>query len=70
MKRTFRYGYACATLAIFFVEVLIALYVRDAFVHPFGGDILAAVIVYVGLRAVTTLRVWAAVLAEIGRAHV
>ena len=53
MPLTFRPAYAFATLIIFLIEVLIALYVRDAFVRPFGGDILAVILVYTGLRAVT-----------------
>lgn len=66
MPLTFRPAYALATLIIFIIEVLIALYVRDAFVRPFGGDILAVILVYTGLRAVTPLRVWPAVLAALG----
>ena len=54
---TFRPGYALAALAIFLVEVAIALWVRDAWVRPFGGDALAVILVYCGLRAVTRLRV-------------
>ncbi len=61
MKPTFRPGYALAALVIFVIEVLIALYVRDAFVRPYVGDILAVVLVYLGIRAVTALRVWPAV---------
>ena len=61
MKPSFRPNYAIATLAIFLIEVLIALYVRDAFIRPYGGDVLAVVLVYVGLRAVTSLRVGPAV---------
>lgn len=53
----FHRGYALAAAAIFAVEVLIALYVRDRFVRPYLGDTLAVILVYCGLRAVTTLRV-------------
>lgn len=61
MKPSFRLNYAIATLAIFLIEVLIARYVRDAFIRPYGGDVLAVMLVYVGLRAVTSLRVGPAV---------
>ena len=61
MKLTFRPGYALATLVIFLIEMFIALYVRDAFIRPYGGDVLAVVLVYVGIRAITSLRVWPAV---------
>lgn len=54
---TFRPGYALAALAIFLIEVAIALWVRDAWVRPFGGDVLAVILVYCGLRAVTRLDV-------------
>ena len=65
MKRIFRANYTIATLAIFLIEALIALYVRDAFIRPYGGDALAVMLVYVGLRAVTSLRVGPAVAAAL-----
>jgi hypothetical protein len=37
-------------LGLFGVEVLIALYVHDWLIRPYGGDVLAALLVYVGLR--------------------
>lgn len=52
----FRLAYAFAALAIFGVEVLIALFVRDGFVRPYVGDMLAVALVYAGLRAATPLR--------------
>jgi hypothetical protein len=39
-------------LGLFVVEVLIALYVHDWLIRPYGGDVLAALFVYVCLRAV------------------
>ena len=56
----FHRGYAVLALAVFAIEVVIALYVRDRFVRPYLGDVLAVVLVYLGLRAVTRLRVTAA----------
>jgi hypothetical protein len=38
------------------VEVAIALFVRDRFVRPYLGDVLAVVLVYCGLRTVLPLR--------------
>ncbi|MCW3838276.1 DUF2809 domain-containing protein [Sphingomonas canadensis] len=61
-----RPGYALAAAAIFAVEVLIALFVRDRFVRPYLGDVLAVVLVYAGLRAITPLRVVPAALAALG----
>lgn len=62
----FRPGYALATLALFTVEVCVALFVRDAWVRPYGGDVLAVALVYCGLRTVTVLRVGAAVAVAFG----
>lgn len=53
----FRRGYALATLALFLIEVGIALWVRDRWIRPIGGDVLAVMLVYCGLRAVMPLRV-------------
>lgn len=58
---TFRPGYALAAALLFAVEVCIALFVRDAFVRPYLGDVLAVILVYCGLRAVTRLEVIPAV---------
>ncbi|MDF7776056.1 DUF2809 domain-containing protein [Sphingomonas sp. AOB5] len=63
---TFRPGYALATLLLFAVEVCIALFVRDAWVRPYGGDVLAEALVYCGLRAVTRLGVGPAVAVALG----
>ena len=59
---TFRPAYALATVVVLVVEILIALYMRDAFIRPYGGDILAVVLVYLGLRAVTPMGVRSAAL--------
>jgi hypothetical protein len=37
-------------LGLFVVEVLIALHVRDRLIRPYGGDVLAALFVYVCFR--------------------
>ena len=57
-----RWGFGLAALAVFAIEVLIALFVRDALVRPYVGDVLAVVLVYLGLRAVTPLEVKPAVI--------
>lgn len=57
-----RWGYGLAALAVFAIEVLIALFVRDAVVRPYVGDVLAVVLVYLGLRAVAPLKVMPAVM--------
>ena len=62
---TFHRGYALATLAVLLIEILIALYVRDALIRPYLGDTLAVVLVYLGLRAITPLRTSPAALAAL-----
>ncbi len=48
-------GYALLAGAVFLIEVAIALWWRDDFVRPYLGDVLAAMLVYFVLRAVTCL---------------
>jgi len=57
---TFRPGYALAAVLLFAVEVLIALFVRDAFVRPYLGDVLAVILVFAGIRAVIAAGPWTA----------
>lgn len=47
MKRMtkMRIFYALASLIIFGIEILIALYVDDKFIRPFGGDILVVILI-------------------------
>jgi hypothetical protein len=52
-----RLGYLVIAIALFAIETLIALYVRDAFIRPYLGDVLAIALVYATLRAVTPLSV-------------
>ena len=55
-----RSTYLIAAIVVFGIEVVIALFVRDAFVRPYLGDVLAIVLVYTALRAVTPLRLGSA----------
>lgn len=48
--------YGLCALALLVIEILIALFVRDGFVRPYVGDMLAVALVYCALRAVTPLR--------------
>lgn len=54
MRRRIAYGVAALILLV--VEVLIALFVKDQFVRPYLGDVLAVMLVYAALRAATPLR--------------
>lgn len=44
-----------AAVTLFAIEVVIALFVRDAFIRPYIGDVLAVALVYAVLRAATPL---------------
>ena len=45
-----RFAYAIMTLVLIAVEVLIALFVHDAFVRPYLGDVLVVVVLYTLIR--------------------
>ncbi len=60
-----RPGYLAAAIVLFAIEALIALFVRDAFVRPYLGDVLAVALVYAALRAVTPLSIRAALIATL-----
>ncbi|MEQ1491080.1 MAG: DUF2809 domain-containing protein [Terricaulis sp.] len=49
-------GYLIAAIILFAIEVLIALFVRDNFIRPYIGDVLAVALVYTALRAATPLK--------------
>jgi hypothetical protein len=57
-----RLPYALAALVVFVTEICIALYVHDAVIRPYIGDSLAVILVYLGLRAMTPVRVGPALL--------
>ena len=46
-KRT---AYGIATFILLTIEVLIALFVHDAFVRPYIGDVLVVVVIYTFVR--------------------
>lgn len=51
MMRT-RWVYVLSACLLLAAEILIALFVRDAFVRPYGGDILVTILLCCFLRAV------------------
>jgi len=57
-----------AALALFIIEVLIALFVTDGFVRGYLGDVLVVALVYAALRAMTRMSVAQALAVEIGQA--
>lgn len=52
-ERRWRPGYAALAAIVLLAEIGIALFVRDRWVRPHGGDVLAVILVYVAVRAVT-----------------
>lgn len=44
-KRRLQITYALCFVIILIVEVLIALFVRDSFIRPYGGDILVTILI-------------------------
>jgi len=47
---TFRKNYFLLSILLFIIEVLIALYVRDNFIRPYGGDFLVVILIYLFLK--------------------
>ena len=45
-----RISYAIAALALFGIEVCIALFARDDFVRPFVGDVLVVILIHCAVR--------------------
>lgn len=45
MKNKMRIIYAISFFALFMLEVLIALFVHDEFIRPYGGDILVTILI-------------------------
>lgn len=48
-------GYFVWVLVLFAVEVFIALFVRDAYVRPVGGDFLVVIMLYCVVKSFTTI---------------
>lgn len=51
-KRKLRIRYALAFVVLLGIEVLIALFVHDAFIRPYVGDVLVVAVLYVAVRIV------------------
>lgn len=45
-----RVYYSLMFIALFVIEIIIALYVRDSFIRPYGGDVLVTVLLCCFLR--------------------
>lgn len=49
-KTKLRIMYACITVLLLAVEVIIALFVHDRFIKPYFGDMLVVVVIYTFIR--------------------
>lgn len=47
-----RLAYLISTIVLLGIEVLIALFVHDAFIRPYVGDVLVVIVIY------TCIRIW------------
>jgi hypothetical protein len=47
---TFNFRFFLFTVVLFAVEVLIALFVRDHLIRPYGGDYLVVILIYCAVR--------------------
>lgn len=47
----FNIKYFVATVLLFIIEVLIAMYVQDAFVRPYVGDFLVVILMYCFIKS-------------------
>lgn len=48
-------GYLLATIVLFFTEVVIAAYVRDTIIRPYGGDFLVVILMYCFVKSFTDI---------------
>lgn len=53
-------NYLLATVLLFFTELLIALYVHDDLIRPFGGDLLVVILIYCGVKSFYNVSAWKA----------
>jgi len=54
------FNYLALTFVLFVTEVLIALYVNDSFIRPYGGDILVVMLIYCFIKSFFDIKVWKA----------
>lgn len=49
-KRKLRISYAMAFVLLLVIEVVIALFIHDAFIRPYIGDVLVVIVLYTAVR--------------------
>jgi len=50
--------YLITAITLFIIEVVIALWIQDTVIRPYGGDFLVVIFLYCLIRAVTNVGVW------------
>ncbi len=55
--------YLLLTLLLFVTEVIIAVYVHDSIIRPYGGDFLVVIFIYCFIRSFIDLPVWVTAIA-------
>jgi Protein of unknown function (DUF2809) len=48
---TFNAKYFYATIILLLVEIFIGVFVKDAFIRPFGGDVLVVILIYCFIKS-------------------
>ena len=54
----FQKRYFIITILLFVVEIFIAVFIYDQFVHPYVGDYLVVILIYCFLRSFILAPVW------------
>lgn len=55
----FRKNYFFLTIALFLIEVLIAAFMHDAVIRPYGGDFLVVILLYCFVKSFLNVKVYA-----------
>lgn len=58
MLFNFSFKYLFLTICLFFIELAIALFVKDTIIRPFVGDVLVVVLIYCFLRIFLRIDYW------------
>lgn len=53
----FKRNYFLLTVLLFVIEVLIALFIKDRFLRPYGGDLLVVILIYCFFRSFFRVRI-------------
>lgn len=54
----FRLSHFLIAILLFITEVVIAIYVKDAIIRPYGGDFLVVIMLYYGISSIVNITPW------------